>query len=213
MDEPKYNEGIIRAKEQQARQHISSDDKGTDRLPPGQKETKIFPILDLGVRPSKERYAQWTLEIRGSVEKPVTLALGEVKKLAGEHITADFHCVTRWSRFDLHWTGIPFKKITELVQPKPSAKFVVFRSFDQYSTNVPLVELEKEKVIVAFGLENEEIPPEHGGPIRMIIPHLYGWKSAKFLTTIEFREQDQPGFWELRGYSNTARPWLEDRYS
>ena len=216
-----FNKQYIRAKEQQAQKHKEVDHaESHDRLPPGQTETKGFPILDLGIRPSRDRYPKWTLEIRGKVKSPVTLTLDEVKNLdggpstgSGYKITADFHCVTRWSRYDLSWTGIPFAKIIELAKPDPLAKHLIFRSFEGYSTNVPLEELLKPNVIVAYELEGKEIPPEHGGPIRMIIPHLYGWKSANFLTVIEFKERDEPGFWEVRGYSNRARPWIEERYS
>lgn len=213
-DETQYNEAYIKAKKQQAEKHEEvSHEESKDRLPPGQVLTKTFPILDLGVRPTWERYPRWTLEIKGDVENPVILTVEEMKKLAGADITADFHCVTRWSRFDLHWSGVPFNKIIELAQPQPSVKFVIFHSFDKYTTNVTLEDVMQKNVIVATELEGQEIPPEHGGPIRMILPHLYGWKSAKFLTAIEFVPKDQPGFWEVRGYSNRARPWVEERYS
>ncbi|MBI4134584.1 MAG: molybdopterin-dependent oxidoreductase [Candidatus Sungbacteria bacterium] len=209
-----YNEAYIKAKKQQVKAHTAiSHAGGENRLPPGQVKTQAFPILDLGVRPSRERYPKWTLEVFGRVENPFALDLEKIKALAKETITADFHCVTRWSRYDLHWKGIPFSKIIELAKPEPAAQFVVFHSFDKYTTNVPFSELLKENVIVATELESKEIPPEHGGPIRMIIPHLYGWKSAKFLTRIEFLDHDEPGFWEVRGYSNSAHPWSEERYS
>ncbi|OHA11569.1 MAG: hypothetical protein A3H71_02410 [Candidatus Sungbacteria bacterium RIFCSPLOWO2_02_FULL_48_13b] len=186
---------------------------GRDRLPPGQVETKQFPILDLGVRPSRDNYSRWSLEIFGKIKSPRTLSPAGLKALGGEGITADFHCVTRWSRYDLHWTGIHFPKMIELAKPNPNAVFAIFYSYDKYTTNVSLGELLKPNVIVVYELDAGEIPPEHGGPIRMIIPHLYGWKSAKFLTGIEFTENDKLGFWETRGYSNRARPWVEERYS
>jgi len=225
-DEPQYNQSYIRAKEQQAARshsdarpeaatHLHRDGKteGKDRLPPGQTKTSGFPILDLGIRPSLARYPQWILEISGSVRSPAQLTLLQLKQLGGEEIIADFHCVTRWSRYDLHWKGIPFQKIIDYAKPSDSAQFVIFHSFDKYTANVPLGELLKPNVIVAYELEGSQIPPEHGGPIRMIIPQLYGWKSAKFLTGIEFSEKDKPGFWEVRGYSNRAQPWIEERYS
>ena len=214
MDEPRYNESYIKAKEQQAASHTPpKSSESHERLPPGQTETKAFPIFDLGIRPSLDRYPRWTLEIKGNIDHLATLSIEEVRKLASTDITADFHCVTRWTRFDLNWSGVPFKKIMELAKPRPSVKFVVFHSFDKYTTNVALDDVRRDKVIVATKLENNEIPPEHGGPIRMILPHLYGWKSAKFLTAIEFVDKDEPGFWETRGYSNRARPWIEERYS
>lgn len=210
-----YNEAYIRAKEAQAVRHTESHpaEASKDRLPPGQIETRGFPILDLGVRPSLERYPRWTLDLFGNIENPATLKIDEIYKLADTDITADFHCVTHWSRYDLHWSGIPFKKIIELAKPRESVKFLVFHSFDGYTANVSLEDGTRPNVIVATKLEGGEISPEHGGPIRMIIPHLYGWKSAKFLTKIEFLDEDRLGFWEVRGYSNTAQPWLEERYS
>lgn len=214
-DDMNYNKAYIKAKEDQAARHLESHpiDASKDRLPPGQIETKGFPILDLGIHPSLERYPKWTIELFGDIENPTTLNIEEVGRLADIDITADFHCVTRWSRYDLHWSGIPFTKIIELTKPRDSVKFVLFHSFDGYTANVTMADAMSPYVIVATKLEGKEISPEHGGPIRMIIPHLYGWKSAKFLTKIEFLDEDRPGFWEVRGYSNTARPWLEERYS
>lgn len=214
-DEQKYNEAYIKAKEQQAAKHAAHDkvSESHARLPPGQVETKVFPILDLGVRPSLARYPKWKLEIYGEVGKPQSASIEELRQLGGGEITADFHCVTRWSRFDLRWTGIPFQKVIDWVKPTAAARFVTFHSFDKYAANAALGELVKPNVIVAYELEGKEIPPEHGGPIRMLIPQLYGWKSAKFLTGIEFTREDRPGFWEVRGYSNHARPWIEERYS
>jgi len=214
QDEPNYNQSLIKAKESQAQKgKHKTKAEGTDRLPPGQVLTSSFPILDLGVRPSLDRYPKWTLELKGAVQKPALLSLDEVKALALKDVTADFHCVTRWSRYDLHWTGVPFQKIIDLAHPSDDVQFVIFHSFDKYTANVALGELLKPNVIVATALEGAEIPPEHGGPIRMLIPHLYGWKSAKFLTGVEFSVNDKPGFWETRGYSNRARPWIEERYS
>jgi len=216
-DSEGYNEAYVRAKQAQSRSgalnptpNIPTDEH--PRLPPGQVETKKFPILDLGIRPSLARYSLWKLEVRGLVENPIHFGIDEVKKLHSGPMTADFHCVTRWSRYDITWTGVPFKIILDLVKPHDDAQFVTFHAFDGYTTNVALEELKKKDVIIAYELEGEEIPPEHGGPIRMIIPHLYGWKSAKFLTGIEFMDHDEPGFWEVRGYSNNARPWIEERY-
>ncbi|MBI4119721.1 MAG: sulfite oxidase-like oxidoreductase [Parcubacteria group bacterium] len=214
MAEDKYNKAYIEAKKQQAEKYKEvSHKESKGRLPPGQVLTKTFPILDLGIRPTLDRYSKWTLEIKGNVENPIILSVDEVKKMADTDITADFHCVTRWSRFDLHWSGIPFSKIMEITRPPASVKFVIFHSFDKYTTNATMEDVMQKNVILATKLDANEIPPEHGGPIRMILPHLYGWKSAKFLTEIEFVDEDRPGFWEVRGYSNRARPWIEERYS
>src|SRR3989344_1637169 len=144
-DDPQYNEAYIRAKEQQAEKHVEGHavKAGRDRLPPGQTLIKGFPILERGVRPFRANYSRWSLEIFGKVENPRTLSLAELKALGGKGITADFHCVTRWSRYDLNWRGIPFPKIIELVKPNPNAVFVSFHSYDKYTTNVPVGELLK----------------------------------------------------------------------
>ena len=211
-----YNENYIKAKLKQAEAHKLTGKKDldhTDRLPPGQILTQGFPILDLGIRPKKEEYADWKIEIRGRVEDKKTFTLDELKKIAQEKRVHDFHCVTRWSRYDIPWTGVPFPKLVELVRPLPEARFVIFYSYDKYTTNIPLQEIMNDDVLIAYELEEKEIPPEHGGPVRMIVPMLYGWKSAKFLTKIEFRDEDESGFWEVRGYHNHGDPWLEERYS
>lgn len=208
------NNVYIQAKIARAKRDKDHDGHvGSDRLPPGQALTEQFPILDLGVRPSRADYAGWELLIDGAVESPTIFSFEEIKKLSNIDFVKDFHCVTKWSRFAIPWKGVSFSEIEKAVRPTAQAKFVVLYSFDNYTTNIPLEEMRKEGVFVAHTLEGEEIPPEHGGPIRMIIPQLYGWKSAKFLTRIEFTNEDQPGFWETRGYSNTARPWKEERYS
>ncbi len=211
-----YNEGYIKAKLKQAEAHKltgQQDIDHSDRLPPGQTLTTGFPILDLGVRPKREEYPSWQIEVRGKVANKKTFSLDEIKKLSREERMHDFHCVTRWSRYDINWAGMPFTKLLELIQPLPEAKHVVFYSYDNYTTNIPLEELRNDDVLIAYELEGKEIPPEHGGPVRMIVPMLYGWKSAKFLTKIEFRDEDESGFWEVRGYHNHGDPWLEERYS
>lgn len=210
------NESYIKAKLKQAEAHklTGITDAGhEERLPPGQTLTTGFPILDLGVRPKREDYARWTIEVTGSIANKRAYTLDEIKHLAREERVHDFHCVTRWSRYDIRWAGVPFPKLMELVQPLPKAKYVIFYSYDNYTTNIPLDELKNDDVLIAYELEGGEIPPEHGGPARMIVPMLYGWKSAKFLTKIEFRNADDPGFWEVRGYHNHGDPWLEERYS
>ncbi|MBI4385220.1 molybdopterin-dependent oxidoreductase [Candidatus Parcubacteria bacterium] len=227
-DSKNFNHSYIKAKEAQVKRHEQAHAQTDDpnRLPPGQVKTDRFPILDLGVRPTRDLYPMWKVTVEGLIEHSVEWSLDALRKLGEINQTADFHCVTRWSAYDLHWTGIPFAKVMEAVKPKPEAEHVIFHSFDGYTTNVPLEELMKPNVLVALQLDGKEIPPytaepsggppglspEHGGPVRMIIPHLYGWKSAKFLTMIRFVEEDEPGFWEVRGYNNHGDPWGEERY-
>lgn len=211
-----YNESYVDAKLRQARAHKTTGEQDVghrDRLPPGQFKTEGFPILDLGVRPKRELYSNWTIEVKGLVEQQKVFTLEEIKKFGKDERTLDFHCVTRWSRYDLQWGGILFSRFCEIVKPQPSASVVIFHSYDKYTTNVPMKEVLGKNVLIAYELEGKEIPPEHGGPVRMIVPTLYGWKSAKFLTGIEFLDHDEPGFWEVRGYNNHADPWLEERYS
>lgn len=210
-----YNEGYIKAKLKQAEAHKLTGTKDIShegRLPPGQVLTERFPILDLGVRPRREEYPAWTIEVRGNVGNKKIFTLDELKKFPREERIHDFHCVTRWSRYDIRWAGMPFTNLLEIVKPAPETKHVIFYSYDTYTTNIPLAELMNDDVLIAYELEGNEIPPEHGGPVRMIVPMLYGWKSAKFLTKIEFRDEDEAGFWETRGYHNHGDPWLEERY-
>ncbi len=185
------------------------------RLPPGQRllsDPDQFPVLDLGSRPniSPEDYR---LEISGLVENPVTLSLDELKKLPATDITADFHCVTRWSKFDIKWRGVLYKDIAALVKPQPEAQFIIEYGNDSYSTNLPIADAVQPDVIVVYELYGQPIPLEHGGPVRMLVPHLYGWKGSKFLRKLDFVAQDRPGFWEVRGYNNHGDPWTEERYS
>lgn len=184
----------------------------TDRLPPGQKLTTGFPVLDLGVQPEVP-LDQWTLAIDGEVERPTTLSWAQLNALPQVEDVSDFHCVTTWSKFDCRWGGVAFTTLYELVQPKPEAQFVYFTSYDDYSTNVPLAQCLDDDVLLATSFEGAPITREHGGPARVIIPKLYAWKGAKFVKGISFLTEDRLGFWEVRGYSNTGDPWTEDRYA
>lgn len=183
-----------------------------DRLPPGQKLTTGFPVLDLGVQPDIP-LNEWTLSLDGLVEKPVTLSWEAFNALPQVEDVSDFHCVTTWSKYDCRWGGVAFTTLYELVQPKADAKFVYFTSYDGYSTNVPLAQCLDDDVLVATSFDNAPVTREHGGPARVIVPKLYAWKGAKFVKSITFLAEDKLGFWEVRGYSNTADPWTEDRYA
>ena len=185
---------------------------GRDRLPPGQTLVKDWPVLDLGVQPdvSKER---WRLRVEGLVQAPVRLTLDEFMALPQAELVNDIHCVTQWSRYDNRWQGVPASTLLDLARPKPAARFVSFTSYDGYTTNVPLAEFARDDVLLAHSWEGAPITRQHGGPVRVVLPHLYFWKSPKWVTRIELLRDDRPGFWEVRGYHNEADPWKEERYS
>ena len=209
------NDTVIERKERWARKQSGRERpavRSHDRLPPGQHLTSGFPVLDLGVQPVVP-LDKWTLEIRGLVENPLTLNWAEFHALEAFEDTSDFHCVTTWSKYDCHWGGVAFFTLADLVQIKPEARFVYFTGYDGYSTNTALENCLDDDVLVATRFDGKPIPKEHGGPARVILPKLYAWKGSKFVRTIEFLAEDKPGFWEVRGYSNTADPWTDDRFA
>lgn len=183
-----------------------------DRLPPGQRLVTNFPVLDLGTQPETS-LDQWELKIGGKVEKPITLNWQQFMALPQFTDVSDFHCVTTWSQFDMEFTGVAFFTIAELVKPKSSVTHVFFKSYDGYSTNNPLEVCMDDDVMIAHSWNGKPLTKEHGGPARVIIPKRYAWKGAKFLREITFMDQDILGFWEVRGYSNTADPWTQDRFA
>ena len=185
---------------------------GMPKTPPGQNVTAKWPVLDLGVQPEIPLDA-WSLTISGLVEKPAMFSWEQFKNFPQVEDVSDFHCVTTWSRLDNHWVGVRFSDIANHCQIKPEAKFVYIKAYDGYSTNLPLEEAMKYDVLLVHQWEGKPLEKEHGGPVRMITPQLYAWKGAKWIGEIVFREEDELGFWEQRGYSNTADPWLEERYS
>ena len=189
------------------------DEQRKNRLPPGQKEVKNWPVLDLGVQPNIVPPRVRKLDIGGLVENPLTWTLDEFMALPQEDFVSDIHCVTQWSRFDNHWKGVSARRIMELVQPKPETRHVIFQSYDGYTTNVKREVFEEPDVLLAHSWEGKPLPRDHGGPVRVIVPSWYFWKSAKWVTRIEFAAEDRPGFWEVRGYHNEGDPWKEDRYS
>jgi DMSO/TMAO reductase YedYZ molybdopterin-dependent catalytic subunit len=186
--------------------------RSDDRLPPGQKLVHNWPVLDLGVHPEVS-LDKWQLKIHGHVENPVTLNWEQFTSLPQFTDISDFHCVTTWSKFDVEFEGVAFFTIADLVKPKASANFVFFKSYDGYSTNNPLNICLDDDVLIAHKAYGKPIPVEHGGPARVIIPKKYAWKGAKFIREITFLDRDILGFWEVRGYSNDADPWLEQRFS
>lgn len=185
---------------------------GHPQLPPDQQAVKTWPILDLGIHPEIS-LADWALGITGLVERPQRLTWEDLLKLPQVEDTSDFHCVTGWSRMGLRWKGVRFQDLAQLVGVKTEARFVYTTAYDDYSTNLPLDEALKYDVLLVYEAEGQSLPREHGGPVRMITPQLWAWKGAKWIQGIEFRSEDQRGFWELRGYSNSAVPWLNDRYT
>jgi DMSO/TMAO reductase YedYZ molybdopterin-dependent catalytic subunit len=200
------------ARKQKARGVVARPTASRDRLPPGQKLTEGFPVLDLGVQPEIP-LAEWRLKLDGRVEHPVELSWEQLNALPQVEDVSDFHCVTTWSKFDCRWSGVAFTTLYELARPASDARFVYFTSYDGYSTNVPLEACLDGDVLVATRFDGQPLPREHGGPARVIIPKLYAWKGAKFVRGITFLAEDKLGFWEVRSYSNTADPWTEDRYA
>ncbi len=210
-------ERYILAKQKWAEKQVANGvrprtEASQERLPPGQKLTTGFPVLDLGIQPEIPQ-AQWTLSLDGLVENPKTLSWEDFTHLPQVDDVSDFHCVTTWSKYDCRWGGVAFTTLFELAQPKPEARFVYFTSYDGYSTNVPLEACLDDDVLIATSFAQAPLPLEHGGPARVIIPKLYAWKGAKFVKSITFLDRDKLGFWEVRGYSNSADPWKEERYA
>ncbi len=192
---------------------------GLPKLPIGQREVKNWPVLDLGDVPDV-RLDRWSLEVGGLVENAVALTWPAFLELPQVDEVSDFHCVTTWSRFDNQWQGVRFRTLAELVVPHDRARFVVCTGYDvapgtdvPYTTNLPLARAIEDDVLLVHRWQGQPLPREHGGPVRMITPKLYAWKGAKWIRRIEFVADDRPGFWEVRGYSNSAEPWLNDRYS
>ena len=186
--------------------------RSTDRLPPGQHLTTGFPVLDLGIQPDIS-LDKWRLDVGGLVENPKVFTWDEFNALPQFEDVSDFHCVTTWSQYDMEFQGVSFFTIADLVRPKPSASHVFFKSYDGYSTNNPLDVCMDDDVLIAHSWNGKPLPKEHGGPARVIIPKRYAWKGAKFIREITFLDRDILGFWEVRGYSNTADPWTEDRFA
>jgi DMSO/TMAO reductase YedYZ molybdopterin-dependent catalytic subunit len=179
------------------------------RVPPGQYVTPDFPVLSAGPTPHT-RLDDWSFSIGGAVDEPVSWSWGEFKELPHETVTVDIHCVTKWTKLDTEWTGVPLDTI--LGGLETSAEFVVAWSDGGYTTNLPLEDLLDGKAWVAVDYDGEAIEPEHGGPARLLVPHLYFWKSAKWVRRLELRNEDEPGFWEGYGYHNYGDPWKEQRY-
>jgi DMSO/TMAO reductase YedYZ molybdopterin-dependent catalytic subunit len=181
------------------------------RLPPGQYLTEKWPVLHAGDVPDVD-LATWDFRVWGEVESPLRLSWEELDELTTAEVTQDIHCVTRWSRFDTTFRGVPWSAVAELVRPKPSARFAIAQAEQGYTANVPASFLEQEGAMLATHADSEPLTPEHGWPLRLVVPGKYFWKSAKWLRGIELSATDKPGFWERYGYHNDADPWHEERY-
>ncbi len=215
-DDGRIKDKLIRSKEEWARQGrliTGRPDMGrVNRLPPGQHEVKNWPVLDLGIQPDVPK-AEWRLTIDGLVANPVTWDLAAFMAQPQVEEVSDIHCVTSWSRYDNRWAGVSSRHIVDVVKPLPEASHLIFHSYDGYTTNVTLPAFADANVLLAHSWEGSPLTREHGGPVRVIMPDWYFWKSAKWLKRIEVSNADRPGFWEVRGYHNEGDPWKEDRYS
>jgi DMSO/TMAO reductase YedYZ molybdopterin-dependent catalytic subunit len=182
------------------------------RLPPGQYLTEKWPVLHAGSVPEYPDLSTWTLRVFGDVENEVELSWERLNELPRSTNVQDIHCVTRWSHFDMQFEGVHWRELAALAKPNPTARFAIAHAEQGFTSNVPLSFLEDESAVLATHANGEPLAPEHGYPLRLVIPGKYFWKSAKWLRGIELSSVDKPGFWERYGYHNDADPWREERY-
>ena len=183
------------------------------RLPPGQHLTDKWPVLHAGSVPEYRDLSTWTFRVFGEVEEPLELSWEQFGELPRATNVQDIHCVTRWSKFDTSFEGVHWRELAKLVRPKQSARFAIAHAEGGFTANVPLSFLEREEALLATHGDGEVLAPEHGYPLRLVVPGKYFWKSAKWLRGIELSAVDKPGFWERYGYHNDADPWAEERYA
>lgn len=185
------------------------------RLPPGQYLTEKFPVLHYGNVPSYKNVEQtWDLKVWGEMEAPETFSFAQFRALPTVQVTMDIHCVTRWSKLDTTWEGVRFRDFLQHIPAlKPTAKYVLAHSEFGFTANVPLELLMEDDALLAYKYDGQELTPDHGYPLRLLVPKKYFWKSAKWLRSLEFLDKDRLGFWERYGYNNHADPWKEERYS
>jgi DMSO/TMAO reductase YedYZ molybdopterin-dependent catalytic subunit len=189
-----------------------SDKDQDDRLPPGQYRVTNFPVLSYGPTP-RFNPTKWDFRVIGLVEEPLQFTWDEFRKLPLTSQVSDFHCVTTWSRYDNKWAGVKVLDLMKLVKLKPEARHVFIRCDGGYTTNLPIEEFLGDDVMLAYRHDGKDLHPDHGWPLRLVVPQLYGWKSAKWVRAIEFCINDRRGFWEVRGYHNHGDPWSQERYS
>jgi DMSO/TMAO reductase YedYZ molybdopterin-dependent catalytic subunit len=182
-----------------------------ERLPPGQYVTEKWPVLHYGSVPAFDR-ATWDFRILGLVENPIRLTYAEFIALPRKAVRADIHCVTRWSLFDSEWEGVSVQDVLRLARPRPEARFALVHAEQGFTSNLPMEDLDRPENLFAFRRNGEDISPEHGWPLRLFVPHLYFWKSAKWVRGVELLPEDKPGFWEQYGYHMRGDPWREERY-
>jgi DMSO/TMAO reductase YedYZ molybdopterin-dependent catalytic subunit len=190
---------------------IDVRDASRERLPPGQIITHKWPVLHYGTVPRVD-LATWRFEVRGAVERPLSLTWDELLALPRRETACDMHCVTRWSRYDNVFEGVPVQEVLARAGVKPGAAYVLVHAEQNFSTNLPLADLDRPANLLALSHNGEPLAPEHGGPVRLLVPHLYLWKSAKWVTGFQLLEEDYPGFWEQNGYHMRGDPWREERY-
>jgi DMSO/TMAO reductase YedYZ molybdopterin-dependent catalytic subunit len=188
-------------------------DEERRRLPPGQHLVRDFPVLHAGAVPYRTAPPDWDFRVFGGVEAPRRWSHEELRALPARTVTTDIHCVTAWSKLDTVWEGVPVAPLLDELGVREGITHVVAHSEEGYTANVPLEALRADDVLLAYRFDGRELEPEHGGPLRLLVPSLYLWKSAKWLRGLELLDHDEPGFWELRGYSNSADPWREERYA
>jgi DMSO/TMAO reductase YedYZ molybdopterin-dependent catalytic subunit len=186
-------------------------DAPADRLPPGQYLTKGWPVLNYGDVP-RTRLTGWTFRVWGLVEQPQEWSYEQFLALAETRVECDVHCVTRWSKYDNVFEGVAFLTVAGRVQPKPEARYVMVHAENGFTANLPLADLMRDTVLFAHKHNGRELEPDHGWPLRLVVPHLYFWKSAKWVRGLEFLAEDAPGFWEGYGYHMRGDPWKEERY-
>jgi DMSO/TMAO reductase YedYZ molybdopterin-dependent catalytic subunit len=194
------------------RKELERKMKAEGRLPPGQSLTLKWPVLHYGSVPRFDPET-WDFRVYGTVESPLRLSWPDFNDLPKVTRQSDFHCVTRWSRFDNEWQGVAFREILARVHPNPQASHVLVHAEQGFTANIPLADLDREKVLLATHHDGEPLSPDHGYPLRLIVPHLYAWKSVKWVRALEFLDHDQAGFWEQNGYHMYGDPWREQRFS
>jgi DMSO/TMAO reductase YedYZ molybdopterin-dependent catalytic subunit len=187
-------------------------DGSGDRVPPGQRVTDGWPVLTYGSAPRID-LQDWRFVMAGEVEREVTLTWEEFAALPDATLTNDIHCVTGWSKLDNQWRGVRFRDVAALAGPKPTAQHVMVHCHGGYTTNVPLADLMRDDVLFAHSHNGKPLAAEHGGPLRLVVPHLYFWKSAKWARGLLFMKEERPGFWEMYGYHIRGDPWKEERYA
>jgi DMSO/TMAO reductase YedYZ molybdopterin-dependent catalytic subunit len=187
-------------------------DEEIARVPPGQHVVRDFPVLHAGGIP-RTAPADWDMRVFGLVENELRWDYGEFRALATARQTCDIHCVTSWTKLDTEWEGVPMAWVLDQARPHDAATHVIAHAEEGYTANLPIEEIRRDDVMLAYRFDGAELTPEHGGPLRLLVPRLYFWKSAKWLRRLEFVAGDRPGYWERLGYSNTADPWKEERYA